>query len=108
MCSVLCNVIFNDQLVGGCMDDCGLCGKTTLELVYLVVEVVDNYAALWLGNVSQYMFGVSPVFSVILGLMLGQIYASDLWSVLVYAVKLIWRAECCIITVPCKMCVWVS
>ena len=80
--SVACNIVFHDYFIEKYLDK----NKSSWELVgleflYFTFETLDNYAGLCLGNVSQNLYDVSPVFSIILALMFGQIYNSNLWVV---------------------------
>ena len=59
-----------------------------LEILYLVFETIDNYAGLCLGNVSQDLYDVSPIFSFVLALMFGQLYNSNLWVVVKSSITL--------------------
>ena len=77
---IFCNVLFSDQFVTIFLDR----GKSAwevvgLQLLYFIVENIDNYAALCLGNISQELWEYNPLFAIIVGLMFGQLYASDLW-----------------------------
>lgn len=79
---ILCNLLLNDQFVETFLDK----GKSAWEVVglqvlYFLVENIDNYAALCFGNISQDLTDANPLFSFIAGLMFGQFYGSDLWVV---------------------------
>lgn len=82
MLSIACNIILHDSFIVKYLDK----NKSSwdivgLEFLYFIVELIDNYAALCLGNVSQYLYDQSPAVSFVLALMLGQLYNSDLWVV---------------------------
>lgn len=82
LASIACNVIFNDQLIEKLLDK----GKSAwgivgLEFLYFIVENIDNYAALCFGNLSHDLLNANPLFALIVALMFGQLYGSDLWVV---------------------------
>lgn len=49
--------------------------------MYFIVENIDGYAALCFGNCSQKLIDANPLFAIIVALMFGQLYGSDLWVV---------------------------
>lgn len=80
--SVICNIVVYDGFIEKHMDKNKSAWKIVgMELLYFVFETIDNYAGLCLGNVSQDLYDVSPIFSFVLALMFGQLYNSNLWVV---------------------------
>lgn len=80
--SIVCNVIFNDEFVKKLLDKNKSAWKVVgLELLYLILENIDNYAVICLGNVSKILYNASPIFALVIGLMFCQLYGSDLWVV---------------------------
>ena len=79
---IACNVLFNDQFVATYLDKrTSAWGVVGLQVLYLIVENIDSYAALCFGNISQTLTEANPLLSLIAGLMFGQLYGSDLWVV---------------------------
>ena len=88
--SVICNVIVHGGFIEKYMDKDKSAWKIVgMELLYFVFETIDNYAGLCLGNVSQDLYDVSPIFSFVLALMFGQLYNSNLWVIASFSWALI-------------------
>lgn len=78
--SIICNIIFHDTFIEEYLDKEKSSWEIVgLEFLYFIVELIDNYAGLCLGNVSQYLYDQNPAVSFVLALMFGQLYNSDLW-----------------------------
>lgn len=78
--SIACNVIFSDEFVSAFLDRSKSSWEVAgLQLLYFVIENIDNYAALCLGNISQDLVEYNPFLAYLVGLMFGQLYGSDLW-----------------------------
>lgn len=70
--SILCNVVFNNTFISAFLDR----GKSSwdvvgLQLLYFVLENIDNYAALCFGNISQDLVAVNPLLGLMVGLLFG-------------------------------------
>lgn len=86
--------MFNNAFIGAFLDR----GKSDwdvvrLQLLYFVLENIDNYAALCFGTISQELVEANPLFAFMVGLIFGQLYGSDL-PVVCKNVFLLWVIMC--------------
>ena len=87
--SIICNIVLHDSFIVKYLDKNKSSWEIVgLEFLYFIVELIDNYAGLCLGNVSQYLYEQNPAVSFVLALMFGQLYNSDLWVVIKVVVPL--------------------
>lgn len=88
--SMIGNVVFNNRFIRRYMDEDKSDWEVVgLQLLYLILENIDNYAALCFGNISQDLVEKNPVIALTVGLIFGQLYGSDLAMVLINA-AIIW------------------